>query len=238
MMIRLKEKLMSTGKLFVLDGIDGCGKTTTTDILDSKLSERYGSERVVSFHMPGSTALGREIKRLVRSSKPNISPFTERLLFAADERQTIDEIARPAIESGKIVLSGRWASFTDYAYGLARGLTEEEIDKIHKITPVPMVDRLFVFCLPFDVVMQRKKAILGCPSEKHDRFETLPGSNCSNIMVNEEYLKKVHEFYEHNCQTDDHYVRGCSKRALRADGTLPPKELAQQIFEIMVQMIE
>ena len=220
---------MPTGKLFVIDGVDGSGKSTTVDILRDKLWEKYSGDQVVVTRVPGGTGLGVELRRIVKSRKFNISDLAERLMFAADERQTADEVVNPALAAGKVVLSGRW-SCTDYAYGLARGLAADEIKKIHDLNPMPMVDHLFILTLPFETILSRKRTQLSGPSAKHDRFETKPGSNCSNIMIDEDFLRKVHWFYDQPI-TDSHLACRCAKTITRIDvANMEPKEVAGHIF--------
>ena len=232
---------MSTGKLFVLDGVDGCGKTTTTDLLRDKLQEKYGDKAVV-FHMPGATDLGVELRRVVKSSKYNISPFAERLVFAADARQTMDEIVLPALAAGKVVLSERWANFTDYAYGLARGMKVEEILRIHKINPVPKIDCLFVFNQSFETILRRKLAMLSSPNEKHDRFETLAGSDFKNVKIDETFLKKVHGFYEEATkELSDNFpaqaAHECADKVVKIDATEEARTNAANIFKTIVEIV-
>lgn len=228
------------GKLFVLDGCDGCGKTATLDILRDKLWEKYG-DKVVVMHMPGATDLGLQIRQLVKSNQYHISPLTERLMFAVDSQQTMDEVVLPALAAGKIVLSDRWARFTDYAYGLARGLSMEEIEKVTHLITVPTVDCLFILNVPFETIIQRKKAILALASEQHDRFETLPGSTAQDIKINEEFLRKVHYFY--SCPTNqsftvaDDIIDVTRKlRHINSDEN-EPSVVACKIFEDIVKIV-
>ena len=232
---------MPTGKFFVLDGVDGSGKSTTVDLLRDKLWEKYGGERTVITRVPGGTGLGAELRRIVKSQKFNISSLAERLIFAADEHQTVDEIIKPALEAGKVIVSSR-GFFTDYAYGLARGLPESEIEAIHNVNALPKADCMFIFSLPFKTILERKKYRLSTPCSKHDRFETKPGSNCSNVMIDEDYLRKVHGFYELALSTYTVpaavLAHKYAHKVTRVDATQEPKAVAAELFETIVETYE
>jgi len=103
--------LTPQGHFLTFEGIDGCGKTTQLRLLAQYLRE-HGRE-VVETVEPGGTEIGRQIRRiLLDPASSSIQPRTELLLYFASRAQNVDEIIRPALHAGSIVLCDR---FTDSA---------------------------------------------------------------------------------------------------------------------------
>ena len=73
---------------------------------------------------PGATGLGAAIRRLLQD--PNVgrgpTPMAELMLYLADRAQHVDRMIRPALESGTVVISDRFADSSEVYQGLARGL--------------------------------------------------------------------------------------------------------------------
>jgi len=103
------------GRFIVLEGIDGCGKTTQIEALSSWLP---GSglmppgARLVVTHAPGGTALGGEIRALLERTPTPVEPLTRLFLYVADRTQHVAEAIRPALEAGHWVLSDRFEAST------------------------------------------------------------------------------------------------------------------------------
>ena len=110
---------MARGRLFVLDGIDGVGKSTQIRRLASALRKR--GRRVVTVVDPGGTPLGRRIRAVLLGRSGRISPRSEALLYAASRAQLAAETIAPALSGGAVVLSDRWSTAT-LAYQGALGL--------------------------------------------------------------------------------------------------------------------
>ena len=114
------------GRFLVLDGIDGCGKSTQAERLVAALAER-GDPPPLHLREPGSTAAGERIRALLLDPAVDLGPQVEALLFAAARRQMLDEIVRPALEAGRDVVCERFHPAT-YAYqGVAGEVDEEEL---------------------------------------------------------------------------------------------------------------
>lgn len=120
---------LSRGFLVSLEGIDGAGKTTLAKALCNELMER--GYQVVLTKEPGSTAIGKSIRALVQDPLTAKAPETEFLLFAADRAQHIQEVVRPALEAGKIVIADRMADSSLAYQGYGRGLDKTMIQSIN-----------------------------------------------------------------------------------------------------------
>ena len=90
------------GRFITIEGPDGCGKTTQTELLVKTLREQ-GREVIVT-REPGGTRIGEEIRSLVLSARyEEMQPLTELLLMSASRSQHVLEKIKPALEEGKII---------------------------------------------------------------------------------------------------------------------------------------
>ena len=124
----MKDKF--TGKFIVLDGPDGCGKTTQLELLAGYLNNE-GIE-VVKTHDPGGTKIGDQIRHLLKYGAKGIMDIhTETMLFMASRARLVAEVIKPAIEKGKTVLCDRFISST-CAYQGSSGYPLEKIIELGK----------------------------------------------------------------------------------------------------------
>jgi len=107
-----------SGKFVVLDGPDGCGKSTQSRLLTAWLSGQ-GVE-TVSFRDPGTTVIGEKIREILLSpAHEAMTTPTEVLLYMAARAQLWAEAIAPALERGQCVLLDRWLSSTCAYQGYA-----------------------------------------------------------------------------------------------------------------------
>lgn len=118
------------GKFIVLDGPDGCGKTTQVQLLSQWL-RRQGVE-TVSFREPGGTVIGEKIRQILLNPEHiTMNTATEVLLYMSARAQVWVEKISPALEANKCVLLDRWLSSTCAYQGYAGGFG---IDNVIRIT--------------------------------------------------------------------------------------------------------
>ncbi len=110
------------------EGIDGVGKSTQLDLLQTWLEGR-GSE-VVRTLEPGGTELGQEIRHLLLHRKGDVTSRAEALLYAADRAHHVATKIRPALAEGKVVLSDRYFDSSVAYQGAARELDVDEVRNI------------------------------------------------------------------------------------------------------------
>jgi len=116
------------GILITFEGIDGSGKTSAAQALYNDLKASY---QVLLTREPGATALGKVLRTLLQERTFELDAKAEFLLFAADRAQHMQEIVRPALEEGLIVISDRMAD-SSYAYqGFGRGVDPSMIHAIN-----------------------------------------------------------------------------------------------------------
>ena len=117
-------RVAERGRFIVLDGIDGCGKSTQAVELVRTLAQRPGA-RVHHLREPGSTPLGERVRELVLHGAVEIGAASEVLLFLAARRQMLDEVVRPALARGEHVVCERFNGST-FAYQAVAGELDEE----------------------------------------------------------------------------------------------------------------
>ena len=123
----MKEKL--EGKFKVLDGPDGCGKSTQTLMLYEWLKGR-GVE-VVTFRDPGGTVVGEKIRKiLLNPEHAEMCVRAELLLYMASRAQLWAEKIAPALEAEKCVVLDRWVTSTCAYQGFAGGFGAARVVEI------------------------------------------------------------------------------------------------------------
>jgi dTMP kinase len=123
----LKKKF--SGKFIVLDGPDGCGKTTQTKLLIQWLGEQAVSTE--TFRDPGDTTIGEKIRQILLNPEHiAMSTATEVLLYMAARAQLWEEKIAPALTQKKCVILDRWLSSTCAYQGYAGGFGIEKVIKV------------------------------------------------------------------------------------------------------------
>jgi dTMP kinase len=135
------------GAFITFEGIDGCGKSTQLRLLASEL--RMRALEVVSTREPGGTPLGKRLRTVLLDSQIEVDPLAELLLFAADRAQHVRTLLRPAIESGSVVLSDRYADATAAYQGAGRNFTTNTIAEVIRLATEGLKpDLTLIFDLP------------------------------------------------------------------------------------------
>lgn len=113
------------GRLVVLEGGDGVGKTTQLPLVAEALRAR--NLVVQTIREPGQTQVGQRVRELLLDPGSIISPSAEALLFLSARAQVVSEIVRPALASGAWVVADRFFVST-YAYQIAgHGLDDARV---------------------------------------------------------------------------------------------------------------
>src|SRR6476620_2019367 len=114
------------GRFITFEGTDGCGKSTQMKMLAARL--RAEGSDVLESAEPGGTPIGRKIRSiLLDSANQELSPTAELLLYFASRAQNVDEVIRPALARGEIVLSDRFTDSSLVYQGYGRGLGADAV---------------------------------------------------------------------------------------------------------------
>tara|TARA_B100000029_G_scaffold112268_1_gene104392 strand:- start:675 stop:1325 length:651 start_codon:yes stop_codon:yes gene_type:complete len=160
-----------SGRFLVLEGIDGCGKTTQLRHLANWLPRSGLMPEGARLHLtrePGGTALGIALRKLVLHPPGDASPepLAELLLYAADRAQHVAQLIRPALEQGHWVLSDRFSGSTLAYQGYGRELDLDLIQQLEQIATAGLVpDLTFWFELSVEESLVRRDA------RSNDRIE-------------------------------------------------------------------
>ena len=123
---------MHSGRFITFEGIDGCGKTTQFRLLAQRLRDQ--GRTVLETVEPGGTEIGRQIRKiLLDPANSAIQPRTELLLYFASRAQNVDEVIRPALDAGSVVLCDRFTDSTLAYQGYGRGLDTDTVVALDRI---------------------------------------------------------------------------------------------------------
>jgi len=116
------------GTFITFEGIDGSGKSTQLRLLGNFLKAN-GCDALLT-REPGGTTLGLRLRAALLDAMEEVDPLTELLVFAADRAQHVRRKLRPALETGRVVFSDRYADATVAYQGAGRGFAPDLIAQI------------------------------------------------------------------------------------------------------------
>jgi dTMP kinase len=143
------------------EGLDFSGKSTQVGLLADALS-RSGAKTLV-LRDPGGTAIGERIRAVLLDRELlDMSDFTELFLFSASRSQLVQEIIKPALHAGTIVVCDRFYDSTTAYQGWGRGLSLEAIKSINRVAADGLLPAITYFIdIPVSEIelrMKRQKA--------------------------------------------------------------------------------
>lgn len=162
------------GVFIVIEGIDGAGSTTQTKLLVDWL-KRKGIDAIATKE-PTNGAIGQLIRKYLNN--PLSSAVIDALLFAADRVEHVDNLIKPLIEQGKVVVSDRYVE-SSIAYQSCSGVDESWLMTINKFAIQPDLT-VILDVDPFTAL--KRKGVL------REKFEV------------EEFLSKVREKFLHRAK--------------------------------------
>jgi len=181
------------GRLFIVEGIDGSGKSTQLSLLHKWLeSQGY----VVFFSEWNSSPLVKTVTRRGKKKKM-LTPMTFSLIHATDFADRTEHQIIPPLKAGAVVLADRYI-YTAFARDVARGVNPEWLRKLYAFAVKPTVG--FYFRISLDEAIRRlragRKALkfyeagmdLGLSDDAEESFHIFQG------RIIEQYEKMVEEF--------------------------------------------
>jgi dTMP kinase len=170
---------------------------------------------VLLTHEPGGTALGNELRKVLkRKDSSAISPRAELFLFAASRAQLVAEVIRPALQEGKVVICDRFTSSTMVYQGYGRELGLNAIEVVNNMATENLnPDLIILLDISPEQGLARKRS-------STDRFELEDLS--FHRRVREGYLKMA------AAEPD---------RWLVIDASLPKGKIAEIIWDRVSQLL-
>ncbi len=148
------------GWFVTIEGGDGSGKTLQAERLAALAETRGVAVRLV--REPGGTWAGERIREILlgaASTNERISPRADALLFSASRAQLVDEVVRPGVARGELVIDARHADSTLAYQGYGRGLDVDELRAIQRFATGGLTPDLTILLdLPVETGLARKSA--------------------------------------------------------------------------------
>jgi dTMP kinase len=186
------------------EGADGSGKSTQAERLrDTLVGE---GREVVLTREPGGTELGERARELVLNG-PQMGAWAEAALFAASRAEHVEEVIRPALERGAVVVCDRYVDSSLAYQGIARGLGVEAVLQLNlTVTGGLLPDVTFLLLVDPEVAAARWTDA--------DRLER--EGDALQAKVDAAYRELAERFPE---------------RIVTVDGARDPDEIAREVHE-------
>ncbi len=203
------------GLFITFEGIEGSGKSTQAKLLKERLERQ--SIPVLLTREPGGSRIAETIRQILLSEdNQDILPVTELLLYEAARAQHVDEIIRPALEKGVVVISDRFADSTTAYQGAGRSIDLETIELLHKIaTRGIWPDVTVILDLPVNEGLERIKAL-----GRLDRLEQEP----------ESFHERVRQYFLSLANRE-------RERARIVDGRRDPDVIAEEVWTVVKKFL-
>lgn len=202
-----------TGLFITLEGVDGAGKSTHMKWLPD-FFKNQGLD-VVMTREPGGTPVGEKLREILLHDA--MSQETEALLMFASRQENINQLIKPALAAGKLLLCDR---FTDSTYAYQGGGRHFDLNKIAALENWVQEGLNPDLTLLFDVPLAVSRERLGRSGVSLDRFE----------QENDVFFEAVRGAYLQRAATEPH-------RFLLIDSTRPFEEVRAFIETRLLQFI-
>ena len=207
---------MDPGLFITFEGSEGCGKSTQVERLAGRLAATVAGRPLLTLREPGGTALGEEIRRLLKMTAPgwSVVPAAELLLFAASRAQLVRETIAPALALGGVVLCDRFLDSTTVYQGVARRLELTQVAAINEFAAgARRPDVTFLLDLPSADALERLRRRSLWANLPPDRMELELPAFYEGVRTGYLALAQLHP-----------------ERFITLNAALPPDELERQIW--------
>jgi len=221
--IELDDRLMAglghgcRGLFITFEGLDGTGKSTQMELLVERL--RAAGHRLVATREPGGTALGEAVREALLTKdegKHEMDPKAEAFLYTAARVQLVEEVIRPALEAGEIVLCDRYIDSSLAYQGYGRELGYENIISMNMWAVNGLLPDLTLVMLAPEALRRRRLS-----GAEADRLES----------SGDDFFRRVEDGYRR--LVADHPYR---IRAVDAGGDV--HEVGQRVLEVVREELD
>ena len=212
---------MDDGIFITFEGSEGCGKSTQVERLSARLAALAGSRPLLTLREPGGTALGEEIRRLLKLTAPgwSVVPEAELLLFAASRAQLVRETVVPTLAAGGWIVCDRFLDSTTVYQGVARRLELPEVAAINDFAAGSRrPDITFLLDLPSPDALARLQRRSLWANLPPDRMELELPAFYEQVRTGYLALAALHP-----------------ERFVTVDAALPPDDIERQIWSVLTQ---
>ncbi|WOS64459.1 dTMP kinase [Sinorhizobium fredii] len=214
----LEELVSLTKGLFVtFEGGEGAGKSTQMRLLADSLSGR--GYDVLTTREPGGS-LGAEAVRhvLLSGAAESFGVRMEAILFAAARSDHVEEVIRPALQQGRIVLCDRFMDSSRVYQGVTGNLEPGFVETLERVAVNGVIpDRTIIFDLPAEAGLERARRR---SNEEPDRFE-----------------KEQLETHEKRREAFLDIAEADPERCCVVDATLPPEVIAAEVLRLVEALL-
>lgn len=221
--IELDERLMAglghgcRGYFITFEGLDGTGKSTQMELLAQSL--RAAGHPLVTAREPGGTSLGEVVREALLNKtegEPEMDPRAEAFLYTAARVQLVEEVIRPALEAGEIVLCDRYIDSSLAYQGYGRGLGYENIISMNMWAVEGLLPDLTLVLLTPEAARRRR---LG--GAEADRLES----------SGDDFFRRVDEGYRRLVADHPYRIRAI-------DGGGGVEEVAERVREVVQEELD
>lgn len=215
-----KKKIISIkGKLIVVEGIDGSGKSTQLRLLEKWLQSKDASVFLTEWNSSET------VRRITSKGKRKgrLTPITFSLLHATDFADRYERNILPLLHAGYIVLADRYI-YTAYARDIVRGCNPRWVRKVYEFAVKP--DIVFYFKVPVDIAVER--ILSGRPKLKY--YEAGMDLNLSNDPYESYriFQSRIIDQYDSLASSENFTI---------IDGTMEIEESQRKLRDIVVKMM-
>ena len=198
-------------KFITFEGVDGAGKSTHLAWFSNALRQR-GADVVVT-REPGGTPLGEQLRTILLNQTMSIG--TEALLMFAARLEHIEQVIKPAVQTGKWVISDRFSDASFAYQGGGRGLDWDKLIQLEQWVHADLQpDLTLFFDVPVEVARQRL-----ANNVTLDRFE----------QEQNDFFERVRAGYHKRVQQNP-------QRYAVIDAAQSPEKVRQQLAEILATL--
>jgi dTMP kinase len=216
---RKKDPISIKGKLIVVEGIDGSGKSTQLRLLEKWFQSKQSSVFLTEWNSSET------VRRITSKGKRKgrLTPITFSLLHATDFADRYERNILPLLHAGYIVLADRYI-YTAFARDIVRGCNPKWVRRVYEFAVKP--DLVFYFKVPVDIAVER--ILSGRPKLKY--YEAGMDLNLSNDPYESYriFQSRIIEQYDSLALSEDFTI---------VDGTMEIEEaqktLRSQVTELL-----
>lgn len=203
-------------RFITIEGCEGSGKTTILKMLCQEFKEN--NIKYFSTREPGGSKISEQIRNVILNvENTKMDYMTEALLYAASRRQHLEEVVKPALEEGNIVICDRYLDSSLAYQGYARGLGIKEVYEINMYATSGFLPELTIYVdIPVEVGLERI-------------------SN-NNRDVNRLDLEKV-SFHNKVREGYLEIAKMYPDRIVKIDGVGTPEEVYQRVRKVIFERI-